>query len=330
MKAIRIHRTGGPEVLAWEEVPLRAPAPGEVLVRHTAIGVNFIDTYHRSGLYPLPALPAVLGREAAGIVAAVGAGVTRVAEGDRVGYPLHPGAYAESAIVPEAALVAIPEGIDDRTAAAAMLKGLTAWYLVRRSHPVREGEAILVHAAAGGVGLLLCQWASRLGAIVLGTVGNPAKAELAAAHGCRHPIDYTREDFVARVREITGGRGVRAVYDSVGKDTFERSLDCLAPCGILVSFGQSSGPVAPFAPGLLAAKGSLYLQRPTLATYIADRADLEAGASELFGAIRDGGLRVEIGRTYALREARRAHEDLEGRRTTGSILLLPDTGGESR
>lgn len=330
MKAIRIHRTGGPEVLEWEEVPLRDPGPGEVRLRHTAIGLNFIDTYHRSGLYPLPALPAVLGREAAGVVEAVGVGVSRVSPGDRVAYPMHPGAYAEAGVVPESSLVALPEGVDDRTAAAAMLKGLTAWYLVRRSHPVRAGETILVHAAAGGVGLLLCQWASRIGATVIGTVGSDAKAELARAHGCRHPIVYTREDFVSRVRDLTAGEGVRVVYDSVGKDTFERSMDCLSPCGLLVSFGQSSGPVAPIVPGLLAAKGSLYLQRPTLATYIARRADLDEGAGELFEGIRSGALRIEVGRIYPLREARRAHEDLEARRTTGSIVLLPDAPGISR
>jgi NADPH2:quinone reductase len=320
--AIRIHETGGPEVLRWEEIDLGRPGPGEVRLRQTAVGLNYIDTYHRSGLYPLE-LPAVLGREAAGVVEEVGAGVAELRPGDRVAYALHPGAYAEARLMPAARLVRLPDGIDERTAAAAMLKGLTAHYLLRRTHRVEPGETILLHAAAGGVGLIACQWAKRLGATVIGTVGSPEKAAIARAHGCDHTVLYDREDVVARVRELTGGRGVGVVYDSVGRATLEASLDCLAPCGLLVSFGQSSGPVPPLNLGLLAQKGSLFVTRPTLATFIAEREDLLAASAELFDAIREGGLRVEIGQTYPLRDASRAHRDLEARRTRGSTLLVP-------
>ncbi len=321
--AIRIHRHGGPEVLAWEDVPVGRPGPRQVRVRHTAIGLNFIDIYHRTGLYPLPALPAVLGREAAGVVEEAGSGVEGIAPGDRVAYAIHPGAYSEVALVAAGVLVPLPDDIEDGQAAAIMLKGLTAHYLVRRTRPVLAGDTVLVHAAAGGVGTIVCQWAKRLGATVIGTVGSDAKAEYARARGCDHPIVYTREDFVARVREITDSRGVPVVYDSVGRATFLGSLDCLAPSGMMVSFGQASGPVPPVDPLLLSHKGSLFLTRPTLATYIAKRADLLAGAAELFDVVRSGAVRVEIGQTYDLRNVGQAHRDLESRKTTGSTLLLP-------
>jgi len=320
--AIRIHRTGGPEVLAWDELELAPPAAGEARVRHTACGVNFIDTYHRTGLYPLP-LPAVLGREAAGVVEELGPGVHDLAVGDRVAYPMYPGAYSEAHNVRADRLVPLPAEIDDRLAAAMMLKGLTAHYLLRRTFRVAAGQTVLIHAAAGGVGLIACQWAKHLGATVIGTVGSADKALLAREHGCDHPILYRDEDFVARVREITGGRGVPVVYDSVGRDTFERSLDCLSPRGMLVSFGQSSGAVAPFDVVKLSTKGSLFLTRPTLATYIEQRADLLAAAAELFDAVRAGALRIELRQTYPLRDAARAHRDLEERRTTGSTILVP-------
>jgi len=322
-RAIRIHETGGPEVLRWEEVEVPAPGPGEALVRHTAIGVNFIDTYHRSGLYPVP-LPAVLGSEAAGVVERVGPGVTEVRAGDRVGYAGGMrGSYAERRTIPTRALIPLPADVDDRLAAASLLKGMTAQYLVRRIHRVGPGETILVHAAAGGVGLILCQWAAHLGANVIGTVGSDEKAQLARAHGCRHPIVYTREDFVARVKEITGGAGVPVVYDSVGKSTWDGSLDCLRPLGLMVSYGNASGAVPPFAPSVLAAKGSLFLTRPTLMHYTAIREDLLATADELFDVLRSGAVKVEVRQTYPLSEAARAHRDLESRRTTGSSVLLP-------
>ena len=321
--AVRIHQTGGPEVLRYEEVPLGEPGPGEVRLRQTAIGLNFIDTYHRSGLYPLPELPAVLGREAAGVVEVVGEGVDDLHPGDRVAYAMIAGSYAVARNAPADRLARLPDGIDERTAAAAMLKGLTAHYLLRRTYRVKSGDTILVHAAAGGVGLILTQWARSLGATVIGTVGTPEKAELARVHGCDHTVLYDREDLVARVREITDGDGVPVVYDSVGRATFERSLDCLAPLGLMVSFGNSSGAVEPVALGPLAAKGSLFLTRPTLATYIARRTDLEQNAAELFEVLGNGSVRIEIRQTYPLAEAERAHRDLESRRTSGSSLLLP-------
>ncbi|HEX5043724.1 MAG TPA: quinone oxidoreductase [Candidatus Polarisedimenticolaceae bacterium] len=319
---IRIHRTGGPEVLSFEEETLPPPAQGEVQLRQTAVGLNFIDVYHRTGLYPLP-LPAVLGREAAGVVEAVGAGVASLQPGMRVAYPMATDAYASARNIRADLVVPLPDGIEDGKAAAMMLKGLTAWYLLRRTFPVTRGTAVLVHAAAGGVGLIACQWAAALGATVLGTVGSRAKAELAAAHGCAHPIVYTEEDFVARVRTLTGGRGVDVVYDSVGKDTFPRSLDCLRPKGLVALFGQSSGPVPPFDLQVLSQKGSLFVTRPTLATYIAERAELQAGAAELFEAVQRGQVRIEIGGTYPLRDVQQAHRDLEARKTTGSTILLP-------
>ncbi len=322
-KAIRIHRTGGPEVLVWEDVEVGAPQRGEVLLRQTAIGVNFIDTYHRTGLYPLEELPAILGREAVGVVEELGPGVAGLGRGDRVAYALYPGSYAEVRTIPVDRLVRLPSGIDDRTGAAMMLKGLTAHYLLRRTHRVKAGETILIHAAAGGVGLIACQWAKRLGATVIGTVGSQAKARLARSHGCDHPVIYTEEDFVDRVREITAGRGVPVVYDSVGLDTFARSLDCLSPLGLMISFGQSSGPVPPLALGTLAQKGSLFLTRPTLATYIARPEDLSTAAEELCEAVISGGIRIEVGQTYPLAQAAQAHNDLEARKTTGSTLLIP-------
>jgi NADPH2:quinone reductase len=322
-RAIRLYRSGGPEVLQWEEVEVGEPREGQARVRHTAIGVNFIDTYHRSGLYPL-SLPTGLGSEGAGVVEAVGPCVTHVKPGDRVAYAGGPpGSYAEVRLMPADRLVKLPEGITDRQAAAMMLKGMTVQYLIRRTHRVQPGDTVLFHAAAGGVGLIACQWLRTLGATVIGTVGSDEKAELARAHGCDHAIVYTREDFPKRVRELTGGQGVPVVYDSVGKSTFQGSLDCLRPLGLMVSFGNASGPVPPFEPGLLTQKGSLYLTRPTLATYTASRADLEATAKDLFDVVLSGQVKIEINHTYALRDAQQVHRDLEGRKTTGSVVMLP-------
>jgi len=321
-KAIRIHQHGGPEVLKWEDVEPGPPGPGEALVRHEAVGLNFIDVYHRTGLYPLPALPATPGLEAAGLVQAVGEGVTDVAVGDRVAYAaVPPGAYAEVRRIPAHRLVKLPADISTRQAAAMMLQGMTARYLLKGCWRVGPGTSLLIHAAAGGVGLIVCQWARHLGATVLGTVGSPEKAELAKAHGCQHPIVYTQEDFAARVKAITNGGGVDVVYDSVGQATFMKSLDCLRPMGMMVSFGQSSGPMPPFDMALLAQKGSLFLTRPTLMTYTAKRDDLLAHARDVFEVIQSGAVKVEVRRTYPLAEASRAHRDLEGRRTTGSSVF---------
>ena len=323
-RAIRIHERGGPEVLRWDEVDVGAPGPGEVLLRHTAVGLNFIDVYYRSGLYQGPALPFVPGMEAAGVVEALGEGVTELAVGDRVAYASPPlGAYSEVRRMVAHRLVKLPADIDDRTAAAMMLKGMTAQYLLRRIGNIGPGDRILVHAAAGGVGLIACQWARHLGAEVIGTVGSDEKARVAAAHGCQYPIVYTREDFVARVKEITGGQGVKVVYDSVGKDTFMQSLDCLRPLGTLCSFGQSSGPIPPLDVGLLGAKGSLFLTRPTLMTYVASREDLVATAEDLFAVVRSGAVTIDIKQTYPLANAGDAHRDLEDRKTAGSTVLLP-------
>jgi len=323
-KAIRIHAAGGPEVLTWEDVVVGDPGPGEARVRQTAVGLNYIDVYHRTGLYPLPALPAVIGLEGAGVVEAVGSGVTGLSAGQRVAYAsLPPGAYAEERLMPADRLVPLPEGIDDQTGAAMMLKGLTAHYLLRRTYRVQPGDAILVHAAAGGVGLILCQWAKHLGATVIGTVGSDDKAALASANGCDHPIVYTHEDFPARVREITGGEGVAVAYDSIGKATFEGSLDCLRPLGMMVSYGNASGPVPPFDPGMLAARGSLFFTRPSLMTHTAKNADLVAGARELFEVVTGGQVSITIGQTYPLSAAAQAHRDLEARKTSGSTVLLP-------
>ncbi len=323
-KAIRVHQYGGPETLRWEDVEVGDPGPGQIRIRHGAVGLNYIDVYHRTGLYPLPALPWILGMEGAGRVEAVGDGVTEFKVGDRVAYASPPvGAYAEVRLIAADRVVALPETIDDRTAAAMMLQGMTAQYLLRRTYRVQPGDVILLHAAAGGVGLIASQWARQLGATVIGTVGSDDKAELARAHGCHQVIVYTRENFVERVRELTDGRGVAVVYDSVGQATFMGSLDCLRPLGMMVSFGNASGPVPPFDPGLLAAKGSLFLTRPTLMTYTAQRADLVASAAELFEVVASGAVKVEIHQTYPLAEAAQAHRDLEARRTTGSTVLLP-------
>ena len=323
-KAIRIHQHGGPEILRWEEVEVGDPGPGQVRIRHGAVGLNYIDVYHRTGLYPLPSLPWTLGMEGAGRIEAVGDGVTEFKVGDRVAYASPPvGAYAEVRLMPADRVVALPHAIDDQTAAAMMLQGMTAQYLLRRTYRVQAGDAILFHAAAGGVGLMASQWARHLGATVIGTVGSDEKAELARAHGCHHVIVYSREKFTERVREITNGQGVAVVYDSVGKDTFMGSLDCLRPMGMMVSFGNASGPVAPFETGILAAKGSLFLTRPTLMTYTAKRANLVASAEELFDVVAKGMVKIEIHQTYPLAETAQAHRDLEARKTTGSTVLLP-------
>ena len=322
-QAIRFHKIGGPEVLQMDEVSVGDPGPAEARVRNTAIGLNFIDTYHRGGLYPLP-LPSGIGLEACAVVDAVGSAVTGLKPGDRVGYAGGPpGAYSQLRNIPADRLVKVPEGISDQTVAAMMLKGLTVWYLIRRTYRVEKGETVLFHAAAGGVGLIACQWLKALGATVIGTVGSDEKAKLAKAHGCDHAIVYTRENFVERVKEITGGRKVPVVYDSVGKDTFMGSLDCLQPRGLLAMFGNGSGPVAAFDLNLLAAKGSLYVTRPSLMAYTSRREDLETGAKELFDVVKSGQVKIEINQTYALKDAARAHRDLESRKTTGSSVLMP-------
>jgi len=321
--AVRIHEHGGPGVLRWEEVAVGAPGPGQVRLRQTAIGLNYIDTYHRSGLYKVAELPAVIGVEGAGVVEAVGEGVTSVEPGERVAYAGPLGAYAEARLIPADRLVTLPGWLDDIQAAALMLQGMTAEYLLRRTYRVEPGDTILVQAAAGGTGLLLCQWASRLGATVIGTVSTEEKAALARAHGAHHVILYSRENFVERVREITGGQGVAAVYDGVGQSTFLGGLDCLRPRGMMVSFGQASGAVPPLDTGLLAAKGSLYLTRPSLFTYIAKREELVESAATVFEAVRSGALKIEVNQTLPLKDAADAHRALEGRATTGSTVLLP-------
>jgi NADPH2:quinone reductase len=322
-KAIRFHKTGGPEVLVWEDVEVGDPGAGQIRIRHHAIGLNYLDTYHRSGLYPLP-LPSGCGTEGAGVVEAVGAGVADLKVGDRVAYAGGaPGAYAEVRLFPADRAVKIPDGISFETAAAMMLKGMTAQYLIKRTFQVQPGMTVLWHAAAGGVGLIASQWLKSLGVTVIGTVGSDAKAALAKAHGCEHTIVYTRENFVERVKEITGGKGVPVVYDSVGKLTFMGSLDCLQPIGMMVSFGNSSGPVDSFAPGILQQKGSLYLTRPTLVTYTAKREDLVACANDLFNVVKSGKVKIEIAQRYALKDAAQAHRDLEARKTTGSTVLTP-------
>jgi NADPH2:quinone reductase len=321
--AIRFHATGGPEVLRYEEVTVGAPGPGEAKIRQHACGLNFIDVYHRTGLYPLP-LPSGIGLEGAGVVEAVGAGVTVVKPGDRVAYAGGPvGGYASERLIPAERLIRLPDGIEFNTGAAMMLQGLTAAYLLRKTYRVQKGDAVLIHAAAGGVGTIACQWAKALGATVIGTVSNDAKAALAKAHGCDHVILYSREDVAKRVREITGGEGVAVVYDGVGKDTFMGSLDSLRLRGTMVSFGNASGPVAPFDPLLLSAKGSIFITRPTLAHYTAKRAELEELAGELMERVVSGQVRIEVSKTYALRDAAQAQIDLEARRTTGSVVLLP-------
>ena len=321
--AVRIHETGGPEVLRWDAIDVPDPGPGEALIRQTAAGLNFIDVYFRTGLYPAPSFPATIGNEGAGVVEAVGDGVSEVAVGDRVAYCMNLGSYTERRVIATSQLVRIPDAITDEQAAAVLLKGCTVQYLVRRTYAVQRGDTVLFHAAAGGCGLIACQWLKHLGATVIGTVGTREKAELARAHGCDHPIVYTEESFVDRVKELTGGRGVPVVYDSVGKDTFDDSLRCLRPRGLMVSFGNASGAVEPFRPAILAAKGSLYLTRPTLATYTATREDLVATTSEVFDVVGQGVVKIGINQTYPLRDAAQAHRDLEARRTTGSTVLLP-------
>lgn len=322
-QAIRFHQTGGPEVLQWESIEVPPPAAGEAQVRHHAVGLNYIDTYHRTGLYPVP-LPSGIGLEGAGVVEAVGEGVSDLAPGDRVAYAGGPlGAYAQLRNMPADRLVKLPEALSFEQGAAMMLQGLTAQYLLRRTYRVQPGDTILIHAAAGGVGLIVCQWAKALGATVIGTVGSDEKAALARAHGCDHPIVYTREKFAERVREITGGAGVPVVYDSIGADTFMDSLSCLRPLGTMVLFGAASGPVPPFDIGLLAKMGSLFLTRPTLFTYTARREDLLAMAGELFEAVISGKVKIEVNQRYPLADAAQAHRDLEARRTTGSTILLP-------
>ena len=322
-RAIRIHATGGPDVLQLDNVDLAAPGPGQARVRHTAIGVNYLDTYHRSGLYPLP-LPSGIGSEAAGVVEAVGQGVDFVKPGDRVAYcggP--PGSYSEARLVPADRLVPLPADIPERMASALMLKGLTVQYLFRQTYPLRSGETILFHAAAGGVGLIACQWAKALGVTLIGTAGGPEKVAAAKAAGATHVIDYKRENFVERVKELTGGKGVPVVYDSIGKDTFPASLDCLQPRGLFVSFGGASGPVPPFNILTLSQKGSLYLTRPTLVTYTAKRDDLLAMARELFDLVHAGKIKPDVRQEYPLAEAASAHRALESRQTTGTTLLIP-------
>ncbi len=320
--AIRINQNGGPEELQWVEVQVGDPGPGEVRVRNTAIGLNYIDTYQRTGLYPLP-MPLILGSEGAGVVEAVGPKVKDLKVGDRVAYAQPIGAYAELLLRPAAKLVKIPAGIKDETAAAMMLKGLTAWYLCRRTYRVKKGDTIVVHAAAGGVGQILCQWTKHLGATVIGTVGSDEKVALAKKAGCKHVVVMSREKLSERVKEITKGKGVPVVYDGVGKDTFMESLDCLAPLGLMASFGNASGAVPPVNIGILAQKGSLYLTRPSLVTYTSAREDLLAATRDLFAVVKKGAVKITINQRYRLREAAQAHRDLEARKTTGSSVLLP-------
>ena len=321
--AIRIHEAGGPDKMKWEEVEVGAPGPGQIRLKNSAAGLNYIDTYHRTGLYKLP-LPLVLGMEGAGTVTAVGDGVSDIKVGDRVAYASAPlGSYSEERLMQADRVVVLPQGISDQTAAAIMLKGMTTEYLVQRTYKIKAGETVLFHAAAGGVGLLFGQWAKALGATVIGTVGSEDKAKLAKAHGYDHIINYRTENFAERVKELTKGAGVPVVYDGVGKDTWAGSLDCLSPFGLMVSFGNASGPVPPVEISSLAGKGSLYVTRPTLVTYTAKRTDLVNSARALFEVVSSGKVKVEVPQTYALKDAARAHEDLEARKTTGSTLLLP-------
>ena len=323
VKAIRMQQVGGPEVMLLEEVTLGAPGPGEALVRHKACGLNYIDVYFRTGLYPQP-LPAGLGMEGSGIVEAVGPGVSYISVGDRVAYAGRPtGAYAEARIMPADQLVRLPDSIPFETAAAMMLQGLTVQYLFHRTFPLQGGETILFHAAAGGVGSIACQWARAIGVNMIGAVGSDEKADIARAHGCAHVINYNKEDFVQRVREITNGKGVPVVYDSIGKDTFTASLDCLAPLGMMVSFGNASGPVPAFSLNELGSRGSLFITRPSLMTYTAKRNDLEQMAAHLFAMVESGKIKIDIHQRYPLSEVAQAHRDLEARKTTGSTILIP-------
>ncbi|MEK6245947.1 MAG: quinone oxidoreductase [Pseudomonadota bacterium] len=321
-KAVRYHKQGGPEVLQVDDLQVGDPGQGQVRIRHTAIGVNFVDTYQRSGLYPMQ-LPQVAGNEGAGVVEAVGAGVTDLKAGDRVAYTGLPGSYCETRIVPADRMVKLPDGIKDEQAASMMLKGLTVHYLIHSTYPVKKGETVLWHAAAGGVGLIACQWLKALGVVTIGTAGSDEKTALAKAHGAEHVINYSTEKFVERVKAITGGKGVPVVYDGVGKSTWEGTLDCLSPRGLIVSFGNASGPVAPVNLGILSTKGSLYVTRPTLATHIASRADLVARSNALFDVVQSGKVKIETTARYKLADAQQAHRDLESRKTTGSVILQP-------
>ena len=323
INAIRVHQTGGPDVLQYEQIEIGEPGAGEAKVRHEAIGLNFIDVYFRTGLYKAAQMPFTPGNEGAGIVVAVGSGVETVKVGDRVAYAATPGSYAEERILPADRLVKVPDSIELKTAAAMMLKGMTAQYLLRQTFVVKPGHTILFHAAAGGVGLIAGQWAKHLGATVIGTAGSEEKIALAKAHGYDHVINYRTENFVERVKELTGGEGVNVVYDSVGRDTYMGSLDVLKPLGMFACFGQSSGVIPPFDLNLLAQKGSLFATRPTLFNYVAKRAELEKTANELFDVVASGAVKIEINQTYALKDVRKAHEDLEARKTTGASILLP-------
>src|SRR5215813_4330465 len=321
--AIRIHETGGPEKLKWDEVDVGEPGEGEILLRHTAVGLNYIDTYHRTGLYAVP-LPSGIGLEAAGVVEKVGPGVTDLKPGDRVAYSSGPiGAYAQWRLYPAARAIKLPDGISDRQGAAMMLQGMTVEYLVRRTYPVKAGQTVLLHAAAGGIGLIASQWLKHLGATVIGTAGGPEKMALAKAHGCDHVLDSHKDDIAKRVREITGGKGVPVVYDGVGKATFQASLESLAVRGMFVSFGNASGAVPAFEPILLSAKGSLFFTRPTLMSYTITREELAASAKALFDVVLSGAVKIEINQTYPLKDAAQAHRDLEARKTTGSTIFLP-------
>jgi NADPH2:quinone reductase len=321
-KAIQIHQTGGPDVLKWQEIQVGDPGSSQVRLKQTVCGLNYIDVYGRTGLYPVAEFPAILGMEAVGIVEAVGDGVDSLVVGDRVAYAMQIGAYAESRLIDADKLVKLPDNIKDQTAAAMMLKGLTAHYLLFRTYPVKKGDTILVYAAAGGVGLILCQWAKLLGATVIGCVGSDEKAALAKANGCDHTILYRHEDIPTRVRELTGGKGVAAVYDSIGKATFEASLDSLQPFGVLATYGNASGPVDPFSPGVLAPKGSLYVTRPTLGTHVATRELLEEGANRLFQVVGAGDVSIQVNQSFALADCAKAHQELESRNTTGSTVLV--------
>ena len=321
-KAVRYHKQGGPEVLQIEEIQVGEPGAGQVRIRHTAMGVNFVDTYQRSGLYPMP-LPQVAGNEGAGVVEAVGAGVTELKAGDRIAYTGLPGSYCEARIVPADRMVKLPQGISDEQAASMLLKGLTVHYLIFSTYAVKKGETVLWYAAAGGVGLIACQWLKALGVSTIGTAGSDDKAALAKAHGAEHVVNYSRENFVERVKAITGGKGVPVVYDSVGKTTWEGTLDCLRPRGMIVSFGNASGAVPPVNLGILASKGSLYVTRPTLATHIASRADLVERSNSLFEVVKSGKVKIETTARYKLADAQQAHRDLESRKTTGSVILVP-------
>jgi NADPH2:quinone reductase len=322
VNAIQIDKQGGPEVMEWRQVEVGEPGQGQILLRHTAVGLNYIDTYQRSGLYPLQ-LPTALGMEAAGVIEAVGPGVGGLKVGDRVAYSSILGSYSEKRVAPAEKVVKIPEGITDQQAAAMMLKGMTVEYLLCRTFPVQKGQMVLFHAAAGGVGLIAGQWLKAIGAIGIGAAGGPAKCELAKAHGYAHVIDYNKQDLVAEVKKLTGGKGVPVVYDSIGKDTWDRSLDCLAPRGMMVTFGNASGAVTSINPGILGQKGSIFLTRPSLMSYTSTREDLELSSGRLFEMVKSGKVKIEINQTYPLKDAVKAHKDLEGRKTTGSTVLLP-------